>query len=33
MKKGDRAGGSADVAAAKSIKSDIESEFSRYGIR
>jgi tetratricopeptide (TPR) repeat protein len=33
MKKGDKAGASADMTAAKSIKSDIESEFSRYGIR
>jgi tetratricopeptide (TPR) repeat protein len=33
MKKGDRNGGSADMAAAKSISSGIEAEFSRYGIR
>ena len=33
MRKGDRAGGSADVAAAKRIRSDIAEEFSRYGVR
>jgi tetratricopeptide (TPR) repeat protein len=32
-KKGDRDGGSADMASAKAMKSDIESEFSRYGVR
>jgi tetratricopeptide (TPR) repeat protein len=33
MKKNDRAGGSADIASAKSMRSDIEAEYSRYGIR
>jgi tetratricopeptide (TPR) repeat protein len=33
MKRGDRNGASADIAAAKSISSDIEAEFSRYGLR
>ena len=32
-RKGDKAGGSSDITAAKTMKSDIESEFSRYGIR
>ena len=33
IKKGDRNGGSADISSARSIKSDIADEFSRYGIR
>jgi hypothetical protein len=32
-RKGDKTGGSADIAAAKAMKSDVETEFSRYGIR
>jgi hypothetical protein len=32
-RKGDKAGGISDITAAKTMKSDIESEFSRYGIR
>jgi tetratricopeptide (TPR) repeat protein len=33
IRKNDRTGGMADITAAKSMKSDIETEFSRYGIR
>ncbi len=33
MKRGDRAGASADMAAAKTIQSDIETEFAKFGIR
>jgi len=32
-RKGDRAGGTADIAAAKAIKADIVEEFARYGLR
>ena len=32
-RKGDRTGGSADIAAAKAIKTDIAEEFARYGVR
>jgi tetratricopeptide (TPR) repeat protein len=32
-RKGDKAGGIADITAAKTMESDVESEFSRYGIR
>ena len=32
-RKGDRAGGSTDMASAKAIKSDIIEEFTRYGLR
>ena len=33
IRKGDRSGGSADMASAKAIKSDIAEEFSRYGLK
>jgi len=33
LRKGDKNGGAADVAAAKAIKADIDSEFTRYGVR
>ena len=33
QKKGDKAGATADIAAAKALKSDIEQEFARYGVR
>lgn len=33
LRKGDRNGSSADMAAAKAIKSDIAEEFSRYGLK
>ena len=32
-RKGDRNGSSADIAAAKAIKSDIVDEFARYGLK
>ena len=32
-RKGDRNGGTADIAAAKAIKSDIADEFARYGLK
>jgi tetratricopeptide (TPR) repeat protein len=32
LKKGDAAGGEADIAAAKSIQADIAEEFARYGV-
>ena len=32
MRKGDRAGGDADIAAAKNISGSIAAEFGRYGI-
>jgi hypothetical protein len=33
LKKGDRAGGNADMTAAKTIKQDIVEEFARYGLQ
>ena len=33
IRKGDRAGGGADITAAKEIKKDIAEEFARYGLR
>lgn len=33
IRKNDKTGGMADITAAKSMKSDIETEYSRYGIR
>jgi tetratricopeptide (TPR) repeat protein len=33
LKKGDAAGGNADIGAAKAIKADIADEFARYGLR
>ena len=33
LKKNDRTGGSADIANAKGMRSDIEAEYARYGIR
>jgi len=32
-RKGDRNGGTADIATAKAIKSDIADEFARYGLK
>jgi tetratricopeptide (TPR) repeat protein len=32
LKKGDAAGGEADIAAAKAIQADIAEEFARYGV-
>ena len=33
VRKGDRNGGAADIAAAKAIKADIADEFARYGLK
>jgi len=33
LKKNDKAGGEADVAAAKAIKPDIAEEFARFGVK
>jgi tetratricopeptide (TPR) repeat protein len=33
MRKNDKAGGGADMTAAKGMKSDVDAEFARYGIR
>jgi hypothetical protein len=33
LKKGDKAGGEADVAAAKAIRADVAEQFARYGIK
>ena len=32
-RKGDRNGGTAEIAAAKAVKSDIADEFARYGLK
>ena len=33
LKKGDRDGGNADIAAAKAIRADIADNFARYGVK
>jgi hypothetical protein len=33
LKKGDTAGGNADVASAKAMKADIAEEYAKYGIK
>jgi acyl-CoA reductase-like NAD-dependent aldehyde dehydrogenase len=33
LKKGDRDGGNADIAAAKAIRADIADDFARYGVK
>jgi hypothetical protein len=32
LKKGDAAGGNADIAAAKAINPDVDKDFARYGV-
>ena len=33
LKRGDRDGGNADIAAAKAIRADIADNFARYGVK